>query len=145
MSKAIVVFGSTTGSTEMVAGVVKKTLEGNGAEVTLKNVTDASINEVGEYDLIVLGSSTWGEGDIQDDFLPFYEEMDSSNLGKKNVAVFGCGDSDMFPHCFCAAVDKIREKAVDCGANLVCDGLKIDGDVGAALGEVKAWAEELAA
>lgn len=143
MSKAIVIFGTTTGSTETAAGVVVEALMSKGVNVLMKNVSDASPDEVGEYDLSVLGASTWGEGEIQDDFVAFYDEMNGDSLKGKNVAVFGCGDSDMFPHCFCEAVDKIRDKAVECGANHIGIALKIDGDVNAASGDIKEWAQAL--
>ena len=143
--KAIVIFGTTTGNTETVAGVVKEVLIASGMDVTMENVIDVTIGVVKDYDLVVLGASTWGEGEIQDDFIPFFDKMDSANFKDKKVAVFGCGNSEMYPDYFCEAVKMIQEKAVECGAKVINELCKIDGDVEDALEDVKSWAKALAA
>lgn len=145
MKKAIIIFGTTTGNTEKAADIIKETLEDRGLEVTEKNVTDTSVDEVKGYDYVLLGASTWGEGEIQDDFIPFYEEMSAYTFGEKDVAVFGCGDSDMFSHCFCEAVKMIQSKAQKCTASIIAEGLRIDGDVDDNLNDIKVWAESLTA
>jgi flavodoxin I len=142
MKKAIVIYGSTTGNTEIASEAVEKGLKNSGIEVVKKDVKDSSVDEVKEYDFVILGSSTWGEGELQDDFEEFYDAMDDSFNGA-SVAVFGCGDSDMFPHCFCKAVDQIEEKAKECGAKIVGESYKIDGEVDGILDEIEQWAKKL--
>ncbi|MBL4902064.1 MAG: flavodoxin [Desulfocapsa sp.] len=146
MSKALIVYGSTTGNTEIVAEQIAEILKDKGVEVTLKNVVDATVAELGkEYDLTVLGASTWGEEDIefQEDFAQFFEDMDKAELKDKKVAIFGCGDSS-YEH-FCGAVDELEAKAETLGAKLVGDSLRIDGDPGDASSDVDDWAGEVAA
>lgn len=144
MSKAIVIFGSTMGNTETLAGSVVEGLEEGGKEVTLKNVTETKIKEVADYDLVVMGCSTWGLGELQDDFISFYDAMSKDSLDGKKAAVFGPGDSGMYPDNFCDAVTIIEEKLEECGAKIVEDCLKVDGDVDDALDETKAWAVSVA-
>lgn len=142
MAKALVVYGSTTGNTETVAEYVTKTLEDEGMLVDLKNVTDVSISNLGDgYDLVLFGSSTWGDDEIelQEDFQSLYDDLDQSNLTGKKVAVFGCGDSS-YTH-FCGAVDAIEEKVGQLGANLLVSPLKIDGDPEKE--EAVSWAREV--
>lgn len=139
MSKAIVIFGSTMGNTETLAASVVEGLKEGGKEVTLKNVTDAKIEELKDYDLVVMGCSTWGLGELQDDFISFYDALNDDALNGKNAAVFGPGDSGMYPDNFCDAVTIIEEKLEKCGAKIVEDCLKVDGDVDDALDEAKAW------
>ncbi|MFW6329904.1 MAG: flavodoxin domain-containing protein, partial [Alkalispirochaetaceae bacterium] len=65
MSKAIIIYGSSTGATEDIAKRIASKM--GGAEVM--NVTqfnESSAASLGDYDLIILGSSTWGIGDLQD-------------------------------------------------------------------------------
>ncbi len=59
-------FGSTTGNTESVAQEIAQTLGIDAADIHNVGTTDAS--EVQNYDTILLGSSTWGCGDLQDDW-----------------------------------------------------------------------------
>ncbi len=143
MGKALVVYGSTSGNTESVARVVAKTLEGQGLAVDLRDVAGIEPKGLAEgYDLIVLGCSTWGDEDIelQEDFIPLYDAMETAGLSGKNVAVFGCGDSS-FTH-FCGAVDAIAAKAASLGATIPEQPLKIDGDPDD--DEVRDWATGLA-
>ena len=144
MSKVLIVYGSTTGNTEATAETIEKELSQSGFETTVKDVSDTSSNEMKNFDLILFGCSTWGDDDIelQDDFLPFYEDLNQSEIGGKKFAVFGCGDSS-YTH-FCGAVDAIEDKIKDLGGELVTDGLKIDGDPDDFSDDITAWAQKVA-
>ena len=144
MGKVLIVFGSTTGNTETAAIHIEGVLRGKGFETVLKNADDAKAKGLAEgFDLVLLGCSTWGDEDIelQDDFVPLFENLDEAGLKGKKVGVFGCGDSS-YTH-FCGAVDAIEEKAAALGAVLVTGTLKIDGDP--ERDEITTWAEEVAA
>ncbi len=143
MSKVLIVYGSTTGNTEGVAETVASVLEKKGQEVTILNAANASASDLASgYDAILFGCSTWGDDDIelQDDFVPLYEDLEESGIAGKKVAVFGCGDSS-YTH-FCGAVDALEEKSENIGAQLLVDPLKIDGDPENS--EVEAWASSVA-
>jgi flavodoxin len=58
MANAIVIYGSETGNTESVAEEIAAGLGDENFEVTLKNVTESSVEELLNLDLILLGSST---------------------------------------------------------------------------------------
>jgi flavodoxin short chain len=144
MAKALIVYGSTTGNTESVAERISRSLQQTGIDVSLKNVTTAKVEELGgEYDITILGSSTWGDTDIefQEDFAPFFEELDKAKLQGKKVAIFGCGDTS-YEH-FCGAVDLLEEKMGQLGALLVNEPLRIDGDPGDAQSDIDSWTEEV--
>ncbi len=143
MKKILIVYGSTTGNTEMVANWIKDALEASGEQADLFNATEIEPEVVSDYSLIILGSSTWGTGEIQDDFAEFYDAMSYEHFKGKKVTVFGCGDSDMFPDYFCQAVDTIAEKAIVCGADVALEVLKIDGDIDSYKSDVEEWAKRL--
>ena len=63
MSNVIVVYGSTTGTTEDVAGRIASKI---GA--TAIPVSDFNGDVIAANDVLVLGSSTWGCGELQDDW-----------------------------------------------------------------------------
>ena len=130
MTKALIIYGSTTGNTEYTAEQIQKEMEAQSWEVTLLNVTDAEVSELEKpFDLYLLGASTWGtdEIEIQEDFEGFYEGMGGGlSLGGKPFAVFGCGDSDY--EYFCGAVDVIEERVDRLGARVVGESLRIDGE-----------------
>ncbi len=114
MSKVIVVYGSTTGATEDVAGRIGKAL---GAEVI--GVSEMSAEVLSSYDVLVLGSSTWGCGELQDDWYDGVEVLKGVDLKGKRVAVFGCGDSSSYGDTFCDAMSIIADAAEGAGATLI--------------------------
>nr|WP_320193082.1 flavodoxin [uncultured Desulfobacter sp.] len=143
MSTALIVYGSTTGNTESVADTISTDL--SKADYTTKriNVSDVGVDILNEaFDLYLLGSSTWGEDEIefQEDFAPFYENMNGDlNLTGKKFAVFGCGDSSY--EYFCGAVDALEERLVKLGGTLVCESLRIDGEPEES--EINEWTQDV--
>ena len=130
MANILIAYGSTTGSTETLAEEISDKLEAASHEVNLTNVTDIEADELNDdYDIYLLGSSTWGDAEIefQEDMEEFYDDMDGMDLSGKKFAVFGCGDTS-FPH-FCGAVDVLEEKIKELGGVLLNNGLKVEGDV----------------
>ncbi|PHR27285.1 MAG: flavodoxin [Desulfotalea sp.] len=145
MASALIIYGSTTGNTEMVANRIGEVFSDKGLSVVVKNVTDATVAELGNgHDITLLGASTWGDDAIefQEDFDSFFQELDAANLKDKMVALFGCGDSSY--EFFCGAVDELEEKMEKLQANVVNVSLRIDGDPDDAESEVVEWAEDVA-
>lgn len=114
MSKTIVVYGSTTGTCESIAQTIGDQL---GAEVI--NVADLTANQLAEADNIVLGTSTWGAGELQDDWYDGVNVVKSVNLSGKRVAIFGCGDSASYSDTFCGGMKELYDAAVAAGATVV--------------------------
>lgn len=143
MSTALIVYGSTTGNTEFTAETIEGSLSENGYDVSLLNVSDTTPSVLKDvYDLYLLGSSTWGDDDIefQEDFAPFFDGMGTDiSLDGKKFAIFGCGDSTY--EYFCGAVDELENRVQKMGANLVYPGLRIDGEPEE--DEIKEWAQDM--
>ena len=143
MKKATIIFGSTTGNTETVANKIAESME--GYDVTVQYVTEVpDDSSVREADLVLYGCSTMGLGELQDDFIPYYESrMTSALLKGKNVAVFGLGDKENYEEYFCWSADILSKKVQECGGNLVCEPLKVDGEPDDNEDAVIAWAKGL--
>lgn len=139
--KISIIYGSTTGSTETVAGIISNAISNHDVEVV--NVAQANDNHVKEADLVLLGSSTWGYGELQDDFVTYLDRMNEELYKGKSVAVFGCGDSISFSDVFCEAVNIISDKVTTIGGHLVSEPLKIDGDVNDHSDEIISFAKAL--
>ena len=140
MDKVHVIYGSTTGMTEAVAGKVAEAL---GAQAFNINAGDAAAFDA---EMLVLGSSTWGVGDLQDDWMAQLDGVKANFVGKK-VAAFGLGDSVGFADSFCVAADTLASTAKDAGATLVGDVLKLDdtNEADQTDSKIAAWLETLKA
>lgn len=74
------------------------------------DVADAAPDTIDGYDCLLLGSSTWGDGNLQDDWYGFLDKIKTRDLSGKTVALFGCGDSESYPDTFCNALGTIYEE-----------------------------------
>ena len=100
--KTGIFFGSTLGTTENIAGQIATALRISPDDI--HNVADTDPSAVQGYDCLLLGSSTWGAGDLQDDWYDFIGKLKNENLSGKLVGLFGCGDSGSYPDTFCDAM-----------------------------------------
>ncbi len=114
MSKTIVVYGSTTGTCEGIAQTLGEKL---GADVI--NVSDLTAAELSSADNLVLGTSTWGAGELQDDWYDGVSLVKAADLSGKKAAIFGCGDSASYSDTFCGGMKEICDAAVAAGATVV--------------------------
>lgn len=124
MANIILIYASMTGNTEEMAETIAEGIREEGVELVIKSVFDANAFELENYDGILLGAYTWGDGDLPDELLDFYEEMNDIQLMNKRAAVFGSCDSG-YP-AYGAAVETLIEKLKELGADVVLPGLKIE-------------------
>ena len=140
MSNVLIVYGSTTGNTEWVAGEVEKKFNEAGHTVETKNAGKVDADGLcSGRDLVIFGCSTWGQDEIelQEDFVPLFEKFDSIGASGVKTAVFGCGDEDY--EYYCGAVDAITEKLEALDSKVVGGKLKINGDPGDAASDIDSW------
>ncbi|MFI3267869.1 MAG: flavodoxin FldA [Rikenellaceae bacterium] len=114
MKKTLVVFGSTTGTCETIAETIASKL---GA--TLINVSDLSVDDVNDNEALVLGTSTWGDGELQDDWYDGVSVLKDADLSGKTVALFGCGDGESYCDTFCDGIGLIYDDIKDSGCTFI--------------------------
>ena len=92
MAKVLIVYVSTTGNTEKMANIIADAAKGAGADVTLKTVGEAKVDELAGYDVVAFGSPAMGAEVLEEaEMEPFFSEAEGKISGKK-VAVFGSYD-----------------------------------------------------
>ena len=116
MSKIGIFYGSSTGNTQDAAETIANKLEVAPSDV--HDVSSASADFFG-YDVLLFGSSTWGIGDLQDDWEGFIGKASSADLAGKKIALFGCGDSSSYSDSFCDAVGKIHQAIEGKGCTII--------------------------
>lgn len=124
LGKILIAYASLTGNTEEIAELIAEGVRQAGHEAELKASYDCNAADLPEYDGFLLGVYTWGDGELPDEFLDFYEELDELDLSGKKTAVFGSGDTSYEQ--FCGAVDLVEEKVKERGAFVIQESLKIE-------------------
>ena len=124
MKKTGIFYGSTTGVTESIAEQIASKLGVTQSDVHNVGNTDTQVAE--GYEALILGSSTWGTGDLQDDWYDFLDKLAGCDLNGKTVALFGCGDGASFGDTFCDAVGTIHDKLQNTGCTFA-GSIKTDG------------------
>lgn len=163
MDKTCIIYGSSTGTCQAIAEKIAGRLGIGGTDVY--DVANISAGTVDGYSNILLGTSTWGAGELQDDWYDGLEKLKGANLTGKTIALFGCGDSESYGDTFCSAMGEIYDALKDSGAKFVgavpTDGYAFDDSaavvdghfVGLALddvneddktdGRIDAWVESI--
>ena len=70
-------------------------------------------------DNLILGTSTWGAGEVQDDWYDGIKVIKNADLSGKTVALFGCGDSESYPDTFVGGMAEIYNAVKKAGANVI--------------------------
>ena len=93
MASALIVYASLTGNTEEIADIVADQLEALGVDVEVKECTQVAPEDFLEYDMNIIATYTYGtDGDLPDEFMDFYEEMEDDDFtGKIAVVVYDEG------------------------------------------------------
>ena len=115
--KTIIVYGSSTGTTKDIADRIAEKF-GVAAD-DVRDAADFDAEDVANYDLLIFGSSTWDDGELQDDWSDLVEDIADQDLSGKKVALFGCGDSEGYGDTFCDAVGILKEELSNSGCTFV--------------------------
>ena len=117
MGSVRIFYGSTTGNTGEVAAMISDQL-GDAVEY-VRDISSAVDDDLASADALVLGVSTWGDGQLQQDWESFFPNLDRIDLHGKPVALFGLGDSYGFSEQFCNGLGILYRKIVERSGRVV--------------------------
>lgn len=110
-------YGSTTCYTEMAAEKIRAII---GEDlVDIFNVKDCDISQMSNYDLLILGISTWDFGEIQEDWSAIWQEVGGVPLKDKCVALFGLGDQEGYGEWYLDAMGLLHDELKSSGAQFI--------------------------
>jgi flavodoxin, long chain len=109
-----IIYGSDGGATKAVAARIAKKLKGKAIDVA-----KATTQDFEDCELLILGTPTYGEGDLQSDWEDNFTVFKEANISGKTVALFGTGDQDNYATSFVNAMGTLYDQAVAKGANIV--------------------------
>ncbi|MCB5953224.1 flavodoxin [Enterococcus sp. BWT-B8] len=124
MTLAKIVYASMTGNTEEIADIVAEAFENLTVEVEIDECTQVDAEDFKDADICVVATYTYGDGELPDEIVDFYEELQEINLNGK---IFGvCGSGDTFYEEFCKSVDDFEAVFSKIGAVKGADSVKVD-------------------
>lgn len=107
--KALIVFASLTGNTEDMAHLLGEKLQKLGVETEVEECMQLYPEEFKDVDLCIVATYTYGtDGDLPDEILDFYEDLETLHLQGKVYGVLGSGQT-FYEH-FCRAVDRFEKQ-----------------------------------
>lgn len=108
-------YASSVGNTEDIA----KRLSTKLGDIATYNICDEGIQKINNYEKIIFGVSTWGDGDLQDDWEDSWGDFCDINFSDKTIALFGLGDQDSYADTFVDGLGTMYEALKDTGANII--------------------------
>ena len=80
---------------------------------------DAVVADFEACDLLVLGTPTYGAGELQADWEEGIDRLGAASLAGKKVALFGLGDQQSYPDTFVDAIGTLYDTVTGLGAEVV--------------------------
>ena len=81
-----------------------------GADVVdLHNIKTVPLARMADYQLLILGLSTWDFGEIQEDWEAHWDEISQVDLSGRTIAIYGMGDQIGYAEWFIDAVGMLHE------------------------------------
>ncbi|MBS1159135.1 MAG: Flavodoxin, long chain [Proteobacteria bacterium] len=130
MNKIGMFFGTETGTTRLIAKKMQKKL---GDEICDKpvNVNRIEAAEMLHYDALILGTPSYGEGEIpghgiagcfEPNWAEFLAKMpEAPDFSGKRIAFFGLGAQERYADRFCSSLLPLVEKFKGWGAEVIGD------------------------
>lgn len=124
MTLAKIVYASMTGNTEEIADVVAEAMENLNIDVEINECTTVDASDFEDADICVVATYTYGDGELPDEIVDFYEDLQELDLSGKIYGV--CGSGDTFYDMFCKSVDDFAAAFAKTGATEGVAPMKVD-------------------
>lgn len=100
-------YGSTTCYTEIAAEKIREFIGDDIVE--LHDIKDTPLSQTANYDILMLGISTWDFGELQEDWENHWGDIADLDLTGKTIALFGMGDQNGYAEWFQDALGMLHD------------------------------------
>jgi flavodoxin I len=118
-------YGTMTGNTTGVAEAIQAALPDLVDEI--KCIDRAKADDLRACDFLILGGSTWGDGELTDDWADFLPQLDQIDFSGKTVALFALGDQVGYGYNFVSAMKILYDKVLSRGAHVIACHMPTSG------------------
>ncbi|MDV3125382.1 flavodoxin domain-containing protein [Mycobacterium sp. 21AC1] len=130
MNAATILFGTETGNAEMVADELVTAFDSFGFTGDVHSMAEYPVENLCGQQMVVLITSTYGEGDLPDTAIPFFDALKQRkpDLSSMRFAAFGLGDSsyDTYNNGITTLIDAVA----DLGATQIGETGRHDAESG---------------
>lgn len=117
MKKIGLFYGTSTTKT---AAIAKKVVSAFGEDqIDCIPIENAWRQDFEKYDALIVGTSTWYDGELPTYWDELKPEIESMQLTGKKIAIFGLGDQVKYPDNFADGVGILAETFESVGAQLI--------------------------
>jgi len=85
----------------------------------LMEIGDATVLDFKNYEKLILGLSTWYDGDLQSDWEDFFEDFKTIDFTNKTVAIFGLGDQIAYAEYFVDGIGILAKEVIKNGGKVI--------------------------
>ncbi len=123
MAKIGIFYGSTSGVTEEIATALREKFGAELCDIYSMEEDFDEYSQLLNYDYLLLGCSTWGAGEVQNDWRePLFEmDLEKPDFTGKTIALFGAGDQVSHGKHFVGALEIMYKHFQKLGATMVGD------------------------
>lgn len=100
-------YGSSTGNCDLAARKIQQIV--GLQKVNLHDIFYTPACTLDQYQKMIFGVSTWGIGNVQDDWAEFIPAIEKHDFTGKTVALYGYGDQLTYPGSFVDAIGHLHE------------------------------------
>ncbi len=111
-------YGSDTGRTTAVAERIKEIL-GPKVDIEDHDVVDFKKTDMDPYDYLIIGLSTWYDGELQSDWEVNFDEFSEVDFKGKIIALYGLGDQIVYCDYFIDGVGILGEQILKNDGKLI--------------------------
>jgi len=117
MEKIGLFYGSDTGCTDDITKDLS--LIWGEEDLDIIEIGDATKEDFEQYNVLLLGLSTWYDGDLQSDWESFFDDFKEINFTDKIIAIYGLGDQIGYGEYFIDGVGILAEVIIENGGTVI--------------------------
>lgn len=126
MAKTGIIFGTDTGKTRKIAKQIFKALGSDDVAKPI-NINRCSIDDLLEFDNLIIGTPTLGEGELpglsvdceSESWEEIAGDLEGADFSGKTIALYGLGDQEGYPDEFVDALGELYEIFSGAGATMI--------------------------
>ena len=123
--KILIIYSTIGGNTELAIKKAEECFLSKNFDVTIRRVDVANPSQMTEFSAVILASPTYGQGTVEDHFIPFLKAMQKVDITQIPFAVIGLGDTKYYPEYLTESAGILEDAVHKSGAKTIVPALRI--------------------